>query len=369
MQKEKKELRIAIHGTTYCSNFGDVLFARMFYKACSGIPHTKVDFLQVPRFGVCDFVRKETGYTAHTGKLGFLRADVLVCMSGGYLGLDIPDTYHAMRNYIRSILPVRLFQLTGKPVYIIGVGAGSIDVKWFRKKVVRIVDRAKRVIVREEETKRYLQEYGAKKEIQVTADTALAYDVSLIPPFADPAFEREFAGNKVIFLHVNEPNSNDDSIISEKIVPALNVFLENHKDYGVVLGHDYLLKGKIEDTLCWQKVKCEKKYAFTYEGIDRMLAILNRVDLVISQKLHVTIIGCLLGKSVLSFTIDKEKTLAFFNQIGYSERCVRLSQANEDIVLDQLSKYYAEPISVPQKNIALARENLRFVEDLEREFL
>ncbi len=367
-KKGDKRLRIAIHGTVYCSNFGDVLFARMFYQACTSLPNTRVDFLQVPHYGVCDFVRKETGYFTYTRKLAYLKSDVLVLMSGGYLGLDTPDNYHALRNYIRSILPVRLFQLTGKPVYIIGVGAGSIGVKWFRNSVVKLVDQSNKVIVREKDTKRYLEEYGARNNIQVTTDTALAYDVTTIQIYDDSKFEEKFAERKVIFLHVNEPNSRDDILISEKIVPALNKFFEIHQDYGVVLGHDYILKGRIEDTISWQRLKCDKKYAFVYDGIDRMLSILKRVDLIITQKLHVGILGCLLEKSVLSFTIDKEKTISFFAQIGYKERCIPLLQTEEDTVFEQLSNYYSKPIFVTQKIKDLAKQNLLVIKEFEREF-
>lgn len=368
MKKKEKEHRIVIHGTTYCPNFGDVLFARMFYQVCNSIPNTRVDFLQIPHYGICDFVRKETGYYTHIGFLEYLKADVLVLMSGGYLGLDIPDCYHALRNYIRSILPVRLFQLKRKSVYVIGLGAGSIGVPWFRKAVVRLIDHSKLVIVREEGTKRYLEEYGVHNTVRVTTDTALAYDTSLIPPFIDQTFENAFVEKKVIFLHVGEPNSKDDVRISERIIPGLNEFLETHKEYGIALGHDYILKGKIEDTLCWQQVKCDNKYAFKYGSIDQMMAILKRVDLIITQKLHVGILGCLLEKSVLSFTIDKEKTIAFFEQIGYPERCIRLSEANSDIVFNQLSTYHSKPIIIPRSYIELAKENLLFVNDIEKEF-
>ncbi len=371
MKKMKKDrcFRIAIHGTVYCSNFGDVLFAKMFYQECKNLPNTRVDFLQIPYYGICDFVRKETGYHTRTKRFEYLKSDVLVLMSGGYLGLDIPDNYHALRNYIRSILPVRIFQLTGKPVYIIGVGSGSIDVKWFRNRVVKLVDCSKKVIVREEETKRYLQEYGSRHNIHVTSDTALAYNISSIPAYDDPVLDKTFNGRKVVFLHVNEPYSKDDINISTKIIPALNRFLKIHKEYGVVLGHDYILKGKIEDTLCWQRLQCDAKYAFRYDGIDHMLGLLKRVDIVITQKLHVGIMGCLLEKSVFSFTIDKEKTIAFFQQIGYPERCIRLSQANEDTVFQQLSAYFSSPVFIPQKNKELAKENLLVIKDIEREYL
>ena len=111
------------------------------------------------------------------------------------------------------------------------------------------------------------------------------------------------------------------------------------------------------------------KNAFIYDGIDRMLSILKRVDLIITQKLHVGILGCLLEKSVLSFTIDKEKTISFFKEIGYSERCIPLSQTDEDTVFEQLSKYYSEPILIPQRNKDLAKENLLVIKEFEREFL
>ena len=367
-RKEKKEIRIVIHGTTYCPNFGDVLFARMFYQACQRIPDAQVDFVQIPFFNVCDFVRKAAGYDRHTGPLAFLKADAMVLMSGGYLGLDISDHYHALRNYYRAILPGRLFQLLGKPVYIVGIGGGSLGVKWFRHSVARLVNQAKMITVRDETTKRFLVEYGCSPDIPVTADTALSYDTAQIQPVRDPRFHTLLDGSRILFLHVNSPGSKDDVRIAETIVPALNVFLGEHPEYGVVLGHDYEISGRIEDTQCWAKLQCAKKYAFDYHSIDDMLSILRSVDTVITPKLHVGILGSLLEKSVLSFTIDKEKTLAFFKQIGYPERCIPFAGLTTEKVADQLRRYHDQPVHIPQEILDLAKTNLLFVNDIEREF-
>ena len=39
-------MNIVIHGAINTSNFGDVLFAKMFYSACSDLPDSNVDFVQ-----------------------------------------------------------------------------------------------------------------------------------------------------------------------------------------------------------------------------------------------------------------------------------------------------------------------------------
>ncbi len=354
-------MNIVIHGAINSSNFGDVLFARMFYDACRKASGINVDFVQIPKFGVGEFVRNETGYSRRLGRFAYLKSDVLVLMSGGYLGLDKTKKYDVLHLYARFIMPARLFQLLRKPVYIIGVGGGPIDSKWLRDRIIRLVDKSKRVIVRDEETKKYFLDYGSKANIEVTADTALSYDLTTIQQLDDTELISKFHGKKMLFFHSELPS---DKVMAEKIVPSLNIFLESHPEYGVVFGYDYETKETLENTLCWQKIECETKHIFHYHSVDQMLALLSTVDCVMTPKLHIGIMGSLFGKSVLSFPVHREKTQRFYRQIGYPERCIHISVIDKNTVLNQLNLYHDKKIIIPEEIIERSKANLMFVKDL-----
>lgn len=356
-------MNIVIHGAINSSNFGDVLFAKMFYSACSDLPDSNVDFVQIPRFGVGNFVRKETGYKRVLSKMGYLKADKLVMMSGGYLGLSSTDLYSVVHLYARFIFPARIYQFIKKPVYIIGVSGGPIENKWLRKSVIKLIDHAEKVIVRDEETKDYLIQYGATNDIEVTADTALSIDKKRIPEIDDLALRSFLQSRKTIFLHSEECA---DLEVAKSIIPSLNLFLSNHPEYGIVFGYDYQIDRSIKKSICWDTISCEAKFAYEYKSVDQMLALLNNIDVIITTKLHVGILGSVFGKSVLAFPEMEEKTKNFYKQIGYSERCIPLSKINEEIVLYQLEKYYDKPIEINDELIKRAQKNLATIRQLER---
>ncbi len=365
MKRKEKKYIVAIHGAINTSNFGDVLFARMFYKACKSIPNAEVDFLQIPKFGVGKYVRDETGYDRKCGKFEYLKANALVLMSGGYLGLDNTSLYYVLHLYFRFIFPALLFQMKRKPVYIIGVGGGPIDSKWLRRKVVKLVNRAQKIIVRDEETRDYFLEYGVTNSIELSTDTALSYDKRSIPQIEDEGFINLFHNKRIMFLHSERPLNLE---ITKKIIPSINTFLEKHKEYGVVFGYDYdySINESIEETACFKKLCCETKYAFKYTNTDQMIALLNASDCIITTKLHVGIMGALCGKSVISFPTHREKTQRFYKQIGCPERCVHFTKVNDDIVLQQLEQYHNKPISIQEALINKAKNNLLFVNELKK---
>ena len=80
-------MKIIVHGSVFTDNFGDVLFADLFYSRLKKSGN-KVFFLENRKYGISDFVRKEIGYEERCGIKDLFEADALVMLSGGYLGED-----------------------------------------------------------------------------------------------------------------------------------------------------------------------------------------------------------------------------------------------------------------------------------------
>ena len=106
---------LILHGAINTSNFGDVLFASVFYNNLNEIPDKyDVYFAEFPQYGVGTFVRNEIPYKKHISLLGQLKAHALVYISGGYLGDNRKSIRLSVRRFFRYVLPGLLAVMTKK---------------------------------------------------------------------------------------------------------------------------------------------------------------------------------------------------------------------------------------------------------------
>ncbi len=351
-------MKVIIHGSVFTDNFGDVLFADLFY---SRMKEKGIDafFLEDKKIGISDFSRKEIGYTKKCTVRDILSADALVMISGGYLGEDKVSRKNTITRWIKYILPVRFFQLLGKKVYFIGVGGGPLYSYFLRKSCVNALNKAAYISVRDQETYRYFMMYGVKKHMVLTSDTAQVITKEYcIDSYA--GFNQQ--SQKHLFLHYVD-NKDVDEMFVHTIIPALNRFLFKHSEYSVVVGTDVCVdKSKIQNSKTYKALVSDNKEIYCYCGIKQLCAEISQMDVVITPKLHVGIVAATFGKSVISFPIHREKTQRYYKQIGEQNRSIKLSDITEDIAFSQIEKYYNKPIHIPSELIHQARSNLDVIE-------
>ena len=104
--KDKKHFCV-LHGALNNSNFGDYLFGAIFLNKSLEVRPDRVLIADMPRFGVSQKFREEMHYNLKCGLRGFIRADLLVYISGGYFeNVDPGDEWHFrwlfLRNQIRN---------------------------------------------------------------------------------------------------------------------------------------------------------------------------------------------------------------------------------------------------------------------------
>lgn len=351
--------RIVIHGATNFSNFGDMLFAHLFYRECEKIPDCEPFFLQMRYAGIGNHLREELGYTKNLSFSEFLKADAMVLMSGGYLGDDAKTIKNNIKRYFRYIFPARLFQLRGKPVYVLGVGGGPVQSRLLRKVIVKLLNNAKVIYVRDEETKEYFAGYGVKKRMLTTSDTAQVITREMLPSLnGEKELRAFFQERKVVFVHlVNGRQA--DALLAARVIPALNAFLEKHANYGVIVGMDGICGEGVESLGAFKAIRCEKVYYSPYTNSWQLCALLNWVDFVITPKLHVGIVSATLGKPVVSFPIHREKTQRYYRQIGQAERSIHIGELTVEKALLQMETYHNTPIHISPEITEKAKENLR----------
>lgn len=358
-------MKFVIHGATGVTNFGDILFAQLFYEETlkSG---NDANFFNWPRIGMGNHLANYLRITDRGSVFSFLKADAFVLMSGGYLGIN-PATGTAkneMIKLLRYLLPAYLFRLTRRPLYIMGVGGGPLNTSLVRRMACRLMERARLVYVRDQETRDYFISYGVKRDIQVTSDTALLLagkteDYQKLSPAPD----WNTPEGRILFFHL--PYSKGEiRQFTEKTVPAINAFLRQHKEYGVAVGYDNALSDTMDTaqkTQVMSAFETDKVFDFVYKNPQNLCEMLMASDLIITPKLHVGIVGAAFSKSVLSFPIHAEKIPRFYRQIGEPGRCLPLQELTESAALQMLEAYHDRLITIPQELRMAAEKNLDFL--------
>lgn len=343
-------MKILLNGATGGSNFGDYLFAEIFQNEIEKFIGKENIYWYDSRYQLSDFYKKHLNYRKKKCRLSEI--DALICISGGYFcGED-----KSFKDYIIRYL--RYFRICIKcinkkiPYIIIGIDVAHSKFKILDKIQKYVLKNAKIVTVRNVESIKTLKEYGITTGI-LTADTAHTVDKTLLREN-----QKHFDG-KNIFFHVQMNRIND----AQKIIPALNKFLETHTEYNVYVGTDQLISNdnSLKELAARIRAKHVKILPFDYP-VD-LCFILSEMDFIITPKLHVGIVGATLGKSVLSFSIHSEKISRFYNQLNESGRSLPMAEFTEEKALKMMENYYNKPIKIPEYIRNNAFKNLAYVDD------
>jgi len=350
-------MNILIHGFTQVANYGDVLFAHIFFQELS--KYGKVGFLDLKGVGIDPILKDEIKYDT---TINLNNADLFVYMSGGYFG-DTTNRFKEVvfryRNYFRIAGTCRRHRI---PVVVCGVSGGPLHNRLLRSCVVKLLNYASRITVRDIESKEYFEKYGVKQNICVTTDTALALSYPEYASYREETsvikeIKEKAKGRKILFFHIYPKDSSNEKIC-EIVLPALNRFIKSHPgEFYVVVGADKITSVEvIENTEAYQSLVADKT-AFAYRNTKEMCGMLNAVDCTITVKFHVGIVSCVYGKSVISFPIHPSKTQRFYRQIGCAERCLLLEETSSDEAYNQIEKYYSSPVLIPNEILDKARLN------------
>lgn len=363
-------MKIMLQGYLGDANFGDALIARLFYQECKAVGFEETDFFQFKRYGIGSFVRNQLGYTAEKNFFSCMFADAFCLISGGFFWSN-GSKKDAKIRFCRYLLPALMYMLRGKPVYILGVGGGPVEILWLRRLMVMILNRAKLVFFRDDATLNLFREYGVKNKVTVTADTALVIRPEMLQPFEEKTILDIVAdGRKKILLHIPD-GGYAVGIIANVILPGLISFLDEHRDYLLVYSHDNMClldSGEISAIQRIRKALSDsgiEVYDYRYHDCWQMCSLIGEMDCIVTEKLHVGVVGCALGKCVVSFPVHREKTDNFYRMIGESERCVNVRSLDSNTVYKQLEKFHNKPVHISDDMRMRASNNLSILRDIQ----
>lgn len=354
-------MKVLLHGATNGSNFGDYLFAELFYQAleAKGID---TFFYDAPRYGISSYFRDKLQYTKKWSFKSLKTTDALVYISGGYFcEIMGPHSLVAeLKDIRRYLLPALWFMKKNKPIYVLGVGAGPFTNEWFSKLAIKVLNYAKVVTVRNNESAEYCKSAGITNHIEVTADTAL-----LVKDYIDQHKKEVEDGiieeKKILLLHIDS-NREVTQLILEKIKPAVKTFLDNHSDYCLYLAADGIKRRELYDEYKEFFADFSPK-VLEYDDPWVLCKQIARADTILTTKLHVGIVACAMGTSVLSFPNVPNKTVRFYKQIGEGKRCLPLRDTCIDEVIANINRFAGIPIAIPKDLREKAQKNLDLLPD------
>lgn len=346
--------KVVLCGATHGSNFGDTMFGIMFYQYIKQRhPDVKIYFTRISDY----FKSCQEGSEIVDCEWEELAG--LIFISGGYFG-DSPNEnykncYFRFMNYIRFGLRAKHKKI---PIAIIGIGAGPIRNILIRKMIISICNNAHVISVRDNESYQFLKNNGCKNEIIITSDSAQAIkslQFFLCGEKNYPALPRE---KKKILIHCPTAQVKE---YTEKVIWAVDSMFKDNEFAEVFFANDSKVdKNNLEKVSL--AFTGRNKSIYVYNDPLEFIEFLKEMDLIITPKLHVGIFGATLGKSVISLPIHPGKTQRYYQQIGYSDRCIPLSDLKDGQICELIKKYTDRPIELSENIYMSAVKNFEILD-------
>lgn len=345
-------MNIGLHGSYYGRNFGDTLILNIIKNWIEeASPNSEI---------ILPFVTSEQEAIEILGKPSSQKKikelDGLIFGPGGYFG-EPPGSFlnrfrWALRNYKRHLVWNNILYKNNIPYIIVGVGVGPLSFFFSRSKVVKLFNNAKRVSVRDKYSKEYLVKWGVKSEkIIVTGDVALTLkpDINLDLDKVKSRVAIHFPGMNL----ENEGKLQDFIKFITFLQRENDVFLLEDQAGQFGYNKKHSLKKVFED----HGLKID---VIQYINPNTLINNLQKIDLIITSKLHVGIVGYALGKKILSIP-KHSKTVRFFEQIEQEKFCIPFQTINFSLLMEKYEELkYIDNSYNNQYNIAIKNKEIVF---------
>ncbi|VTT43233.1 polysaccharide pyruvyl transferase family protein [Streptococcus porcinus] len=342
-------MKILLHGATDfgSSNFGDFIYGEIYHSFLKEIfPEATISY-----YNPSDYFKKYTrdyDFAQNDSK----NADALVYIPGGYFGEGNEAKFkHNLIQFVR-FMPAGLKAIVKKQdIYVSGVGAGPNTDFLLTNTIKAICKKAELVTVRDAESKVALEKLGVSSVIE-GADPILAFDYSKIIENTTQVGRliEDANGKRTVFIHFNH-----SSEALEKFAKAINIISRNNKDLHFIVGSDQLFSDEDEKFERFKELSGCNASHYKYDSSFELLSLLNRVDTVLTCKLHVGVIATIFNKSVICIAEHPTKSKRYYKRIGTPERCVSLYETSAEEIVEVFNKHFESPVNVPSEEIAKAQ--------------
>lgn len=347
--------KVLIHGATNwgSSNFGDYIYADATVRRIHNLDkNAEIRFADpseyfteyLPEYAKCSFKEKE--------------ADLLIYIPGGYFGEG--HDYKLRDEIIHFIrfLPVGIRASYRKQeICIVGIGAGPITnpaLKWGIKKICK---NASCLTVRDVESLKALNDIGVK-------NASLVFDPIISLPLREWACPSEQldlldASKKTLLVHYNHSKKAADIFAD-----AVNRYIkESCEPLNVVVASDQLLSTEDELFDVFSKKIEVPAIRIKYNSPYEFITLLDKCEYMLTCKLHVGVVGMMLGSSVVCAAEHPGKTERYYAHVGCPQRCISLYDNDSDDVYDLMNSNFSLAMpSLGQDDLDLAETAWRTID-------
>jgi len=350
----KRRIRITIHSALIfeVGNFGDELLRNLLEQSIRNVlPDVEISYISLDNFknDVVNAIKN---------------SDIFIYCPGGYLGYiekwlsgTAKKTWERFTYYY---LPGFLFTLSKKKLVLFGQGIGPYEYFFLRPVLGKIGKGSSLITVRDLESKRLLMKCGVPdKKICLTADCSQVLRKKRMikeTRYSRTITERFPDKKKIFILYFN------DCSWHPKISMALEKFKADERYSFIIGGDSYVARSSRNMHYFTFQFPRERTYTYIYQNPSQLLSIINECDVVLTPKLHTSIIGCVLEKSVLAFSVQYAKTSLYFKAIGYPDRVYNLFDMDAYTMAQIIDKYIDTKVVIPREILEKSQKNYDMLE-------
>ncbi|WDV46931.1 polysaccharide pyruvyl transferase CsaB [Clostridiaceae bacterium M8S5] len=322
---------IVIHGYYGAGNFGDdIILHSIISSIYSKIPKANIvvlsrDMSPIPS---CKYKYKTVSrYDFNAINQEIKKADLFICGGGGifqdYSGFDIRNHFGDKRKGIDYYaVPIELAYLHEVPVMLYAVGVGPFFNRKSTLNVKTLLNWADVVTVRDEESKKIVEEINPHVKAILTSDPAVNYLSKNQPKnkasrryFGVCLREWFFKKYQRGALIKSMARAIDYTINKYNINVVIFSFCKNHNDLKLLQE----LKNNIKN----------KDHVFVENKVTMKEAIITiqNMDFVIGMRLHSLLMAASIGKPIIALSYDR-KIENFMNQIGQNNLTIPIDDLN-----------------------------------------
>lgn len=349
--------KVLIHGATNwgSSNFGDFIYAvaamRRIHMVNSEAEMRLAEpssYFQeyIPDYAKGDFKEKES--------------DLVVYIPGGYFGEGHQYRLRDEMIHFIRFLPVGIRASYRKQkICVVGVGAGPISNCMLRLGIKRICGCATSLTVRDADSLNALESIGVHS-------ARLVFDPIICLPLREwEAFSPQLENlnlddsKKTLLVHYNH-----SKIGADLFAESVNRYVEQSSEpLNIIVSSDQVLA--TEDDLFNEF--CTKidfpVFKFKYDNPYEFITLLEACDYILTCKLHVGVVGMMLGSSVVCAAEHPEKTMRFYSHIGCPERCTSLYLSDPEVILGMMRDCFTKPMpSFSEEDLKLAESSWKTID-------
>lgn len=338
---------IVLHGATNCnsSNYGDFLYGEIIYNYLKR-KNMNVVFYQPSNF----FIEHLKDYPSQIPENSRQKPDLILYIPGGYFGEG--HNARIRDNIIQffRFMPLGMSAAARDiPLAVLGVGAGPNNSMLMNYGIKKICNHALFVTTRDNTSHNALLKLSPKANIIQSADLILTRDWRDFG--TTPQINSIINNNddKYMLIHYNHSR---EALL--KFGGAVQKFIKLHPEYKIIVSSDSIMSSEDENYNAFSNLLSGLCEHFIYSNSRELTQLINKVDVVLTCKLHVGVVAATLKKSVVSVACHPEKTKRFYSQIGEEERCISLYKATTNTIIEMLERYHEREIHIPQEVIMQA---------------